>query len=161
MAQVLASQSSPIPTDRSFVVQHGTSGRWMYSVHVHPCFELIHIPRGHGHALVGDHQDTFVPGDLFLVAPGVPHAFFTDGFLPDGKVAELQILYFLADLVDVQRTPELSTLSPLLARARRGLRFRGAVVDEVGDRLREMRSGETGAHTVALAYRALDRLARE
>ena len=161
MPAIYASQTSPITSDRSFVVQHGVSARWGYSVHAHPCFELIHIPRGHGQAVVGDHQDSFLPGDLFLLAPGLPHSFFTDGYLPDNKALELQVLYFMPEMVDVQRVPELESLSPLLARARRGLRFRGPAVDEVSDRLREMRSTEVTALTVALALRALDRLARE
>jgi AraC-like DNA-binding protein len=161
MVAAIASQSNPIPADRSFVVQHAIGGRWGYMVHAHPCFELIHIPRGHGHALVGDHVGEFHLGYLFLVAPGVPHSFHSEGFLPNGELLEMQIFYFNPDLVDVQRVPELASLGPLLARARRGLLYRGPVVDEIGDRLREMRSTTPGAQVVALGYRALDRLARE
>jgi AraC-like DNA-binding protein len=149
----------PIPKDQSFIMQHGYSARWSYLVHAHPCYELIWISGGHGTALVGDHQGAFHPEDLFLLAPEVPHSFYSDGFLPDGQVLELRALYLMPSLVDSQFAIELSALSQLLSRARRGLHFKGILSAEIGGMLLSMKTASR-LEGLGILYGILERLSQ-
>ncbi|MEV6927298.1 AraC family ligand binding domain-containing protein [Dactylosporangium sp. NPDC051485] len=56
-SQVLTADS-PHP-----LVRHGTMG------------QLTLIRRGHGYITIAGHHQTIGPGDLFIMAPGCPHAF--------------------------------------------------------------------------------------
>ncbi len=155
-----SASSSPIPVDRSFIVTHGLAGRFPYFVHAHPCFELIHFTQGDGISLVGDHRGKFKAGDLLLLAPEVPHCFHTEGFLPNGAQLEINVLYVDPMLLEGHRAPELSALSAVLARAKRGLRFARATADDILGILREMASADR-VDAVASIYRAFARLARD
>jgi AraC-like DNA-binding protein len=149
-----------IPPGRSFIVVNGSSPRWDYHVHTHRCFELICMPRGYGSALVGDRCNPFDKGELFLLAPGVPHSFYSDGFLPHKALLEMLCAWFSPELADGERVPELRSASTLLARARRGLRFTGAIVADVAARLREMLPMPPDLGALVKLYAVLDLLAR-
>jgi AraC-like DNA-binding protein/mannose-6-phosphate isomerase-like protein (cupin superfamily) len=152
--------SDVIPRERSFLVVHESSPKWNYWVHTHHCFELIHMARGDGYALVGDRSGEFAPGELYLLAPGVPHSFYSEGFLPDKAMLEMLCVYFRPDLADAERVPELRSAAALLARARRGLRFSGVIVGEVAGLLREMLALPPELSALVKLYAVLDRLAR-
>ena len=149
----------PIPREQSFLLSHGYSARWSYQVHAHPCYELIWISGGHGIALVGDHQGEFHPEDLFLLAPGVPHSFHSEGFLPDGQMLELRVLYLMPSLVDSQFAIELSALSQLLSRSRLGLHFKGSLSAEIGGMLLSMKTASR-LEGLGILYGILERLSQ-
>jgi len=159
MAHNEALNALPIPGGQSFHLTHGYSARWAYQVHAHPCYELIWIGGGHGISVVGDHQGTFAPEDLFVVAPQVPHAFASEGFLPDGQVLELRALWLMPSLVDSQFATELTALSPLLSRARRGVRFRGPLSAEIGGLLLGMKTAAR-LDALGMVFSILERLAQ-
>lgn len=149
-----------IPSGRSFLVHHGLGSRWSYLVHAHPCYELIHVAGNGCDAVVGDHHGRFRAGEAILLAPGLPHSFYTDGFLPDGRRIAMHLVYFSADLVDAGRVPELRDLGSLLARSRRGLRFAGVAADQVGGWLADARVIGDAAAAAVLVLRCLARLAQ-
>src|SRR3954467_11708959 len=98
-----------IPPERSFLVANESSPKWNYWVHTHHCFELIFFPRGDGYALIGDRSGEFAPGELYLLAPGVPHSFYSEGFLPDKALLEMLVVYFRPELADPERVPEFAS----------------------------------------------------
>jgi AraC-like DNA-binding protein len=149
-----------IPQERSFVVVNQVSARWDYQVHNHGCFELIAFPRGDGYTVIGDASGAFSRGELYLLAPGVPHCFYSQGFMPSPNVLEMLCAYFRPELVDVTRVPELAPTVAMLARARRGLRFGGPLAAEVAGILREVAALPPGPDALIRFYAALDRLAR-
>ena len=141
--QVLAAQSSPIPTElRSFWVQHGCRRTLeLQRLHAHPCYELIHIPRGErpcggwrsSRPLRHPRRSLLSAGARPCRTPSSA----TDS-CPTCSCIELRVFYFLPDLVDVQRRALSESSSPtdrlLDARAaqpafpRRGGPTRSAIV---------------------------------
>ncbi len=128
---------NPLPELRSFQFSHGRAARWGYHVHAHICFEIIHMTGGAGLAVVGDHDGQFLSGDCYVLAPGLPHSFSTDGFLPGGEVLDMHLLWFMPALVASDQAGEFEAYGPLLARARRGLLVRGEASQALAEALRE------------------------
>lgn len=56
-------------------------------VHAHPLLELTWISKGTGLRLLGDSVEPFGEGDLVLVSPMAPHAWWTSGPQPNGVAA--------------------------------------------------------------------------
>jgi len=115
----------PIAAHRSYHAVHRQPARADYFLHSHGCYELMFIPRGHGRCVVGEHHGPFASGELVLVAPDVPHSWYTDGRLPDGQLLNLLIVWFDRAVVGepASDVPELAELSPLLRAAQQGVRF--------------------------------------
>ena len=93
----------------------------------HPEYEIHLIRNATGVTLIGDHIGQFEPGCLYLVGGGLPHDWVTEvdaGIVIAGRDIVLQ---FDADRVRQAAAilPELVELDGLLARALRGLEFRG------------------------------------
>ncbi len=117
--------ASPLEAQRSFRFSRGRGGRWGYQVHAHTTYEIIGMECGHGVAMVGDHSGAFRAGDCFAIAPGVPHSFSTDGFLPNGELVGMSLVWFQPVLVSSERAGEFAALAPMLALSRRGLKLAG------------------------------------
>jgi AraC-like DNA-binding protein len=94
--------------------------------HVHPEFEINYIVSSTGRRLVGDHLDSFKPGDLVLLGPGLPHTYFhrAPKEAPNNW-ARSWYIQFLPDCLGQGffDLPTLKAIHDLLARARRGLHF--------------------------------------
>ena len=111
--------------DESFKVwSHGypyRTVRW----HFHPEFEIHLIVATSGKMFVGDHIGSFVPGNLVLMGPNLPHNWVSD--VPSGETIAQRnlVVQFGQDFVArcVESFPEWRSLETLLADARRGLSF--------------------------------------
>jgi len=98
--------------------------KWNY----HPEYELHLIRHSSGHYMVGDHIDRFEPGNLVLVGPNLPHAWFSD--LDHGATAIERrdvVLQFRGEWFEslVRVCPELRHTLPLIAASSQGLEFTG------------------------------------
>jgi len=97
--------------------------RWNY----HPEYELHLIRKSEGRFIVGDTVGLFLPGQVTLVGPGIPHDWIS--FLEPGEVVVNRdaLIQFdgewLANCSSLM--PELDDLAPLLEHARRGVVFHG------------------------------------
>jgi AraC-like DNA-binding protein len=111
--------------------------RWNY----HPECEVHLIQRSSGTMFVGDHIGPFVPGNLVLIGPNLPHHWESDR--DPAEVVHLRdvALHFDPGLVvhAAQSFPEFAEIEPLLKDARRGLAFHGetarggaALLDRIG-----------------------------
>jgi len=98
--------------------------------HFHELCELVWIQESHGQRIVGDHIDHFLPGDLVLMGPNLPHIWLNDAAFQEtpvkGSVKSI-VVYFPADFLQ-QLSEEEEIIAPvkrLVERAERGVRFTG------------------------------------
>ena len=110
--------------------------RW----HFHPECELHHVVATTGRYFVGDFIGDFVPGNLVLTGPNLPHNWVSK--LPEGTTVSLRcrILQFDAQFIrDAARVlPDLSSFLPLLEMSRRGVLFAVHTAAVVGPMLKEL-----------------------
>lgn len=111
----------------------------------------IHLIRNaEGTSYIGDHISHFVPGDLFLIGPEMPHNWVTP--LPNGETIKGRDILLQFDEQKVLDAscllPELSQVEPLLSAARRGVVFRGQA-KETGARLLEEIGSLRGIERIA------------
>lgn len=98
--------------------------RFDFFWHYHPEYELTLIEKGSGRRLVGDSHENFERGDLVLIGPGLPHTWVSDA--RQEEVCSAVVLqfsvHFMARFIELE---ELSAVSKLLMKARRGIVFEG------------------------------------
>jgi AraC-like DNA-binding protein len=129
--------------------------------HVHPELEINYIVSSSGSRLVGDHLDTFRPGDLVLLGPGLPHSYFhRPPKSAPNNWARSWYIQFLPDCLG-KGFFDLDALKPvrdLLARAHRGLHFPQATAKKAAPLLRTVLD-EHGARRIASFLQLLQLLA--
>lgn len=111
--------------DESFKVwSHGypyRTVRW----HFHPEYEIHLIVATTGKLFVGDHISSFVPGNLVLLGPNLPHNWVSD--VPEGETIAQRnlVLQFGQEFVSscMGSFPEWRQVEALLADSRRGVMF--------------------------------------
>ncbi len=114
-----------VPRNGSFKVwSHGypfRTVRW----HFHPEYEIHLVTATTGRTFVGDHIGTFLPGNLVLTGPNLPHNWISD--LPEGATVGQRclVLQFTAEFASgvAALFPEMAFLNALLAEAARGVEF--------------------------------------
>ena len=154
-------QVQPLPQGTSWQCTAGSTARCDFFWHAHQACELIVFHSGHCHYRIGASEGLCKAPVAFLLMPGVPHAFWTDGFLPGGQELGMDLLWFAADAFSglEGRTPECVELAHLWSGARRGLRFTGTAAILAHERLRGS-SGLSGLRGVALTLDVLALLAQ-
>ena len=146
-----------VSVDQSFKIwSHGypfRTVRW----HFHPEYELHLVTATQGDRYVGDHIGSFLPGDLVLCGPNLPHNWISD--LPEGQTVEERcfVLQFTGGFIDGCMTtfPELRFIQPLLTDAFRGVRFDGAATARVEPLMRDL-LGASGFRRIVLFMEILD-----
>ena len=123
--------------------------RWNY----HPEYELHLIRESCGNYFVGDYLGRFQAGNLVLIGPNVPHAWYSDierGWeVIEGRDVVLQ---FSGEWIDnmIALCPELRCLIPLLKDASRGIEFFGQETNECARLLIEMEEYDDSARLLAM-----------
>lgn len=114
-----------IPPDRSLHVFDRRLPEFPFNWHYHPEFELTLTVNSRGLCFVGDHVGPYDDADLVLIAPNLPHAFQSQTLIDTGGDHRAIVCWFTSDWITglIGLVPELSPVTPLLAQARRGLRF--------------------------------------
>jgi AraC-like DNA-binding protein len=110
-----------MPHGRTFSVERGD--RSIFRWHHHEYCEVFVPVHGRGRTVVGDYTGQVHAGQVYLVGPRVPHAFYT--------VDQVQVpqrgMSFLVLTASIERVcksiPELTGLAGLQERSRRGLLF--------------------------------------
>lgn len=107
--------------------------------HFHPEYELSWVVRSSGVRFVGDAAARYVPGEVVLYGPSLPHCSRNDLVGPDPAAEYITVQFnlscFGAGFLDL---PEASAISGLLGEAALAIIFAPAAAAAVGSRLQEM-----------------------
>lgn len=121
--------------------------RW----HFHPEYELHHVVATTGRYFVGDFIGNFMPGNLVLTGPNLPHNWVSH--LPPGSEVPLRgrVLQFSETFIRsaVELLPELSSFLAVLEQSRRGTLFTPETAARVGPMMAEL-IGATDARRIEL-----------
>jgi AraC-like DNA-binding protein len=149
----------PLPADRSFTVLNFALRRFDCPFHYHPEYELTLIANSSGQRYVGDHISRFVPGDLVLMGPNLPHMYINDAKFPG--LAHSRVVQFLPDCLGAGffQLGEMKSIRALLERSRVGLVFHGRARDKVAAAMEQL-TGAEGTGRIALFLGILETLAR-
>lgn len=62
-------------TNESFHVQENFQGHQYDQMHYHPEYQISLIVEGHGACTIGEYNDRFAPGNVYVIGSNVPHVF--------------------------------------------------------------------------------------
>ncbi|HWK57092.1 MAG TPA: AraC family transcriptional regulator [Parapedobacter sp.] len=131
----------PILPTQSFAVKHLKGEDCDIPYHVHDAHELILIRSGSGSFYVGNAIRRFQAGDVFLLAPGVPHWFRCERQSADSLYGyEFIVLQFYKSFLGEQYfdLPEHGRLKRLFSTAGLALSFNGLTKDTLAEWLLSM-----------------------
>lgn len=123
-----------MPGDSSFAWKEITGRHFTAPFHHHPEVELTLITAGHGQRFVGDTVEPFQPGDVALLGPQLPHAWFSEASCRKSAAIVVQFHpeTFGGGLLKAQ---ELANVRTLLQQAAAGLIIQGDLAREMQQRL--------------------------
>lgn len=109
-------------TGHSFIVSVFDESGFKAPFHFHPEYELTLITAGSGKRYIGSHMAGFVPGDLVLLGPNLPHCWKLE---PADAPAASIVIQFAADCLgqDFFSSPELNAIQRLLDSSHCGIHF--------------------------------------
>lgn len=130
--------------------------------HYHPECELTYVISGEGTRFIGDSVLHFGPGDLVFAGPNLPHCWNNDDTDCDNPQRnELLVLQFKPDCLgsNFLISPDAKALVQLIEYSKRGLKFSGPVVEQVGAALSKLQD-ESGLTRLTTFVHLLDLLAQ-
>lgn len=132
----------------SWVLFERRSERFDFTWHFHPEYELTLITEGTGIRYVGDSIEPFLPGDLVLLGPNLPHTFASTA---TQACAEAVVAQFRSDFLGPAffDVPNWTPIAALLDRSRRGLLF-PAVESDLAAAVRGLVDRAEPARTIGL-----------
>lgn len=127
--------------------------------HYHEYYEIFAVTRGSGSWRIGDSHGCFSSNELYLIGPGIPHAFYHGPDETGTEKIEMAVVMFQ---LNNGLFPELEDLSGLLEGPHHGLIFR-APGSETFDRIKDLQKfdGITGMASLLLLLSGLNAGKRE
>jgi AraC-like DNA-binding protein len=143
----------PVGPERSLQVKHFSMAYFDSPFHFHPEYELTYIVRGSGLRFVGDHVGSFIPGDLVLLGPNLPHFWQSsrEHYQQDSPLeCEAIVLHFSEQLVDTlsKAIPEFEGIRSLASVARSGLFFDPEGLGDITQLLTRLESQSPGSRLI-------------
>ncbi|MDP4644227.1 MAG: AraC family transcriptional regulator [Opitutales bacterium] len=130
----------PLGTEQSFSAYRYEGAEFDAPYHFHPEIEVVYIEEGRGIRVVGDHSDSFYPGDLCLFAQNLPHFYHAD---QAGRRASSLVVQFLPEVIrSLLSTPEMRPVRELLKDGQRGIRFSGNTAEGLHSLILELVSAD-------------------
>ena len=131
--------------------------RW----HFHPELELHYVVATTGRYFVGDFIGTFVPGNLVLTGPNLPHNWVSDTAPGETVPLRSRVVQFTEGFVAdaMALMPELAAFAETMERSRRGLRFGPETAARAAPLIAELVEAQ-GIRRIELFWAVIDRLAR-
>ena len=111
------------------------------SLHSHSDWELSYVLTGSGIRLIGDTESKFAAGDLVLIPPYIPHCWYFDKTVTDGKgnIANITVL-FNTEFLDCCATTfiDLAERIEILKRKQQAISFDNKRHDVIARYLKQM-----------------------
>lgn len=126
-----------MPEDSSFAWKNIADTHFTAPFHHHPEIELTLITEGHGQRFIGDTVEAFHAGDVALIGPHLPHAWFSEASCEKSTAIVVQ---FHAETFGggVLKAQELESVRALLAEAAGGVIIKPMMVASMQPRLAEL-----------------------
>ncbi|MET0299420.1 MAG: AraC family ligand binding domain-containing protein, partial [Flavitalea sp.] len=131
-----------------------------FPLHIHPEYELILVLKSSGKRYVGDSIDSFLPGDLCLFGPDLPHTFYNK-HLPGDREVHQVVIQFRGDFLGESffERPQFAAINGLFKRSGQGICFRGGIRDLAANAMQKMLQADE-AEAIASLISLLNQLAR-
>lgn len=132
----------------SFVARTYRTPNFEVPWHQHTEYELILIVEGHGTTFVGDYIGDFRPGDIFFLAPNLPHTFQKAGEVITSAV----VIQFPGDLWgnNLMNLPESIGIKNLLLAARQGLKIPESYREKMASIISDLENQQRFARFISL-----------
>lgn len=125
--------------------------------HFHPELELVYVDKGKGKRHIGNHLSYFNNSQLILLGSNLPHHGFTDRLTAKGSETIVQFKPdFLGDTFF--NIPEMSNITSLFERAKKGILFRQDTKKIVGPKIESLVNLQ-GFHRISKLLEILNDLA--
>ncbi|MBS3739421.1 MAG: helix-turn-helix domain-containing protein [Psychroflexus sp.] len=125
--------------------------------HYHPELEIVYVNGGSGRRQIGSHVSYYRNGDLIFIGSNLPHCGLTEKLTNNKRETVLQMSPDLLHqaFFDIA---EMSFMSGLLERAKRGLVFHGESKRSIGKMIEEMNDMNYFERIVAMlnVFKAMD-----
>jgi len=118
--------------NHSFQISHLKVNRFPSMRHFHPEVEILLVVNGTGTRYVSDSVEKFVPGDLVMIGPNVPHEWQSDRD-NNGHDSEAIYILFNPEILGNQfwSLPESKIIYRIIQRSERGIKLPGKTRNEV------------------------------
>lgn len=105
-------------------------------LHFHPEYQISLILKGYGMVSIGDNIEEFEPGNIYVIAPNVPHVFKNKPtYFEQPKAANTHMvsLFFLPEALGTHflQLPEMVKVNEFLKDAARGVRINPSLTKEL------------------------------
>ncbi|HEX8377494.1 MAG TPA: AraC family transcriptional regulator [Pedobacter sp.] len=136
-------KKSPIPENKSYVIQKLHSSYFDPNIHSHPEFQLFFVLEGRGTRFIGDSIKPFQEGDIVFTGPHLPHLWKSDdAYFKKSKELSTSgiVLYLREDFLGeaVNQKEELEVLNLLFTKSLRGLEITGNTNKIIGKLMLEL-----------------------
>lgn len=146
-----------MPEDSSFAWKEISVPQFEAPFHHHPEVELTVITAGHGQRFVGDTVEPFQAGDVVLLGPHLPHAWFS---APRCRASSAVVVQFHPETFGggLLKAPEMQPVRELLVAAGGGVVVEGEAARNVGEDVLRLGT-ERPVRRLMLLMAVLERLA--
>lgn len=133
----------PATKTRAFTARSYREPSYRFLWHYHPEWELTFNRSGRGTRHVGTSVEKFGAGDLAMVPGNVPHTWFSSE--RQTEETRCTVIHFLPQVWGEAfwKLPEVHGFQELCQSAKRGIRFSGKGVEEVGGRMELLAGNDT------------------
>jgi AraC-like DNA-binding protein/mannose-6-phosphate isomerase-like protein (cupin superfamily) len=110
---------------QSFIIRRFDEKVFSAPFHFHPELELTLILKGEGRRYIGSNMSSYIPGDLVLLGPNLPHCWKSENVKKGKLNATSIVIQFMPDFMGPGFTtkPELRAIRQLLERSSSGIHF--------------------------------------
>jgi AraC-like DNA-binding protein len=117
--------------NHSFHINHLRIKYFPSLLHFHPEVEILLVVQGTGTRYVGDSVEMFVPGDLVMIGPNVPHEWCSDR--NSNEMSEAIYIMFNIEILgnEFWNLPESKIILKIIQQSKRGIKLKGKTRDEV------------------------------
>jgi len=122
---------------QSFLCYEMKQASFDFFWHYHPEYELVYIISGNGKRLVGSSFESFSPGDLVLIGPGLPHTWISTK--NKNKTCRAIVTQFSKEFISpLLQYEELNGIKKLLQKSEKGVQFLSGKRNEVNLKIQQL-----------------------